>query len=509
MAFNGSGTFVRLYNWVVDKGNAVPITASRMDAEQDGIATGLSNCITKDGQTTIAQNIPFNAKKITGLANGSALTDAINVGQVQDGQFTYLGTTGGAADAYTATPTPAITAYTANMRYKAKISATNLTTTPYLQISAIGTPASDAVIKKLAADKSEVAVVIGDLIASGIYEFDRNSANDAWIVANPENLISNAIINSGAINNLSLAATVGSNALTITLNNSAGDDPSTSDPVVVSFRNATLTTGTYSAVSAIAATSLVISSGSTLGTTSAVPSKIYVYALNNAGTIELGASSYRFDDNSIQSSTAEGGSGGADTSTVLYSTTSRSNVAIRLIGTITSTQTVAGTWASSPSIISLQPLPASILQVKKLYPTTSGYAASDIPWDDTIPQATEGTLFMELPFTPKSATSLLRIDVVGNWGQDVNEIMVVALFKVGTADALAAVATFPSATLGFSGTTSFTHWMVSGSTSATQFDVRAGGNTGGGGTVTFNGVAGSRKLGGVMASSITVTEYSF
>ena len=87
MAFNGSGTFVRLYNWVVDKGNAVTITASRMDAEQDGIATGLSNCITKDGQTTITANIPFNAKKITGLLAGSALTDSINLSQVQDGQF--------------------------------------------------------------------------------------------------------------------------------------------------------------------------------------------------------------------------------------------------------------------------------------------------------------------------------------------------------------------------------------------------------------------------------------
>lgn len=50
MAFNGSGVFVRLYNWVQDKTNGIPITSSRMDAELDGIAAGLSNCITRDGQ---------------------------------------------------------------------------------------------------------------------------------------------------------------------------------------------------------------------------------------------------------------------------------------------------------------------------------------------------------------------------------------------------------------------------------------------------------------------------
>ena len=42
MAFNGSGTFTRIYNWVVDKANGINFTASRMDTEFDGIATGLS-----------------------------------------------------------------------------------------------------------------------------------------------------------------------------------------------------------------------------------------------------------------------------------------------------------------------------------------------------------------------------------------------------------------------------------------------------------------------------------
>ena len=186
MAFNGSGVFNRIYNWVNDKANGYKITASRMDGEFDGIATGLSNCITKDGQTTLTANIPFSTYKLTGLGSGTARTDAINVGQIQDNQFLYLGTTSGSADAYTLTPSPAITAYTATQQFTAKISATNLTTTPYLQVSAIANPATTAVIKKLSATKTEIAVEASDLLINGIYDFKRNSANDAWIVLNPE-----------------------------------------------------------------------------------------------------------------------------------------------------------------------------------------------------------------------------------------------------------------------------------------------------------------------------------
>jgi hypothetical protein len=182
MAFNGTGTFVRFYNWATDKINSVPITASRMDTEIDGIATGLSNCLTKDGQTTVTANIPMASHKFTGLSVGNARTDSLTLGQVQDGQFTALGLTGGAADAYTATPSPAIAAYVATMQYSAKIHATNLTTTPTLLISAI----SGGTIKKLDASKAEVEVEASDMLVNGFYNFKRNVANDAWILLNPE-----------------------------------------------------------------------------------------------------------------------------------------------------------------------------------------------------------------------------------------------------------------------------------------------------------------------------------
>lgn len=78
MAYNGSGSFIRLYNWVTDRSNGVKIRADRSDAELDGIAAGLSNAICKDGQTTITADIPFNNHKLTGLGDASAAADAMN-----------------------------------------------------------------------------------------------------------------------------------------------------------------------------------------------------------------------------------------------------------------------------------------------------------------------------------------------------------------------------------------------------------------------------------------------
>lgn len=58
-AFNGSGTFVRSYNWSTDAAGAVKINAGRMDTEDNGFATGLSLAICTDGQSTTTARIPF------------------------------------------------------------------------------------------------------------------------------------------------------------------------------------------------------------------------------------------------------------------------------------------------------------------------------------------------------------------------------------------------------------------------------------------------------------------
>lgn len=179
MAFNGSGTFNRIYNWTTDAGNGINIEASRMDGEDNGFATGLSNCITKDGQTTITANIPFNSKKITGLANGSARTDSIALGQVQDNSYGTLGTLGGSADTYTASPSPAITAYATGSEFNLKVNADN-TGASTLNISAVGAKN----IKKYDGAGSKLDLEAGDLQQDQYYKVTYDGTD--FILDNPE-----------------------------------------------------------------------------------------------------------------------------------------------------------------------------------------------------------------------------------------------------------------------------------------------------------------------------------
>jgi hypothetical protein len=78
MPFNGSGIFVQPYDWVEEAGLGNPIDATKFTAQDDGVATGLSNTICRDGQSTISADIPFNNKKITGLGDAAADTDGLN-----------------------------------------------------------------------------------------------------------------------------------------------------------------------------------------------------------------------------------------------------------------------------------------------------------------------------------------------------------------------------------------------------------------------------------------------
>ncbi|MES1988553.1 MAG: hypothetical protein V4440_11095, partial [Pseudomonadota bacterium] len=131
--------------------------------------------------------------------------------------------------------------------------------------------------------------------------------------------------------------------------------------------------------------------------------------------------------------------------------------------------------------------------------------STTIPLDDSIPQSSEGDQYMTLAITPISATSKLVIDVVGFFASSANDDIVMALFQDSTANALAA-GTQVLTSVNLNVNIKFSHTMTSGTTSATTFKVRAG--LGSAGTLTFNGKSGARLFGGVMASSIIITEYA-
>ena len=125
-----------------------------------------------------------------------------------------------------------------------------------------------------------------------------------------------------------------------------------------------------------------------------------------------------------------------------------------------------------------------------------------MPYDDTIPQNSEGDQYMTLAITPTSTTNNLKISVVWFGSSNANMRFSTALFQDSTAGALAATAIFVSA--GSEVITNLTHTMVAGTTSSTTFKVRVGGDTAN--TTTFNGLAGARRFGGVAVSSIVIEE---
>ena len=149
--------------------------------------------------------------------------------------------------------------------------------------------------------------------------------------------------------NLSLAYSVGANALTIAAKQQGGSNCTATSMAIVGMRSSTAGSGDYNVRSIEAALSLVVSSGSTLGQANSDTRWTYVYLIDNAGTLELAVSSKFFGMQGIVSTTAEGGAGAADSATVMYSTTARSNVSFVCVGRFKAPQTAAGTWAAAPT----------------------------------------------------------------------------------------------------------------------------------------------------------------
>lgn len=146
-----------------------------------------------------------------------------------------------------------------------------------------------------------------------------------------------------------------------------------------------------------------------------------------------------------------------------------------------------------------------VVQVKNVQTGAVATGTTVIPFDDTIPQNTEGDEFMTLAITPTNSTNILKIDVVVFATPNASNWVTAALFQDSTANALAAIPSYENIATA-NGPIMFSHYMVAGTTSATTFKVRVGRDASAGTTVTFNGQSAGRIFGGVMASSITITE---
>ena len=141
--------------------------------------------------------------------------------------------------------------------------------------------------------------------------------------------------------------------------------------------------------------------------------------------------------------------------------------------------------------------------------TQTGATASGtttIPFDDTVPQITEGTEFMTCSITPKNVANKLRIDVLAHVGTSIaNAYKIVALFQDTTASALSVTTGHYNQAATGVNCINFTYWMDAGTISSTTFRVRGGPNAAA--TMYFNGDV-TAKFGGALISSITITEYA-
>jgi hypothetical protein len=171
------------------------------------------------------------------------------------------------------------------------------------------------------------------------------------------------------VQNCVVTASVGSSALTIAIKTQAGTDPSSTDPVNVMFRSSTLTSGSYERRQLTTALSTVIASGSTLGHTNATEWPIYVYLLDNAGTLKIAYSTSPVDERYLQTTVDENGNG--DSVSALYGEEVWSNCPVRLVAVFKSTQTTAGTWAVVPTAISIPTAahPISVAPIRPVHTT--------------------------------------------------------------------------------------------------------------------------------------------
>jgi hypothetical protein len=325
-------------------------------------------------------------------------------------------------------------------------------------------------------------------------------------------LATSAIPASVGMVNGTISETHAANAATFALKTLAGTDPSATDPVYFIVPSIT---GGYNVRTVTAATSIVVSAGSTLGATSATAFRIWGAAFDDAGTIRLGVSN-RSTSSAIfpiaswttVSSTAEGGAGGADTAGVWYtgtSVTSKPFVVLFLADYDSGVTT--GNYAVSPDRLMLwnqsMPLPGQIIQSVKSQTGAVATGTTTLPADDTIPQITEGDQYLSQAITPVSKQNLLNIRSVTYSASSAAGTLAQALFQDATANALAVgmkhISDANSALVH-----TLEHQMLANTTSSTTLRIRMGQQNAA--TNTFNGASSARLYGGVLASHLTIEE---
>jgi len=152
------------------------------------------------------------------------------------------------------------------------------------------------------------------------------------------------------LQNVGIKTSVSSSALTVTLTQADGSTaPSVGSPVHISLRGSTEGVGSVSLYNQRAVTSsisLTVPAGATLGC-AAGNCYVYVYAIDNAGTVQLGVvSNYKLDESLPWSTATLNGS--SNTSGGLYSPGSIvSSAPVRFLARLRTNEATPGQWVTN------------------------------------------------------------------------------------------------------------------------------------------------------------------
>jgi hypothetical protein len=216
-----------------------------------------------------------------------------------------------------------------------------------------------------------------------------------------------------------IQGTVATNALTVAIKTIAGTDPSSTDPVIVMFRDATAAVGDFTTLTLTGATSLTVPSSATLGTSNAVPFRVWIVGFNDAGVFRLGVINcsasgaiYPLHDAMLSSSTAISAS--ATSAGIFYTGSAVTSKALRILGYLdfSTGQATAGTWATAPDKIQLfgpgSKKPGDVVQTVHGNTSSSGSTASA-----TFADLSGG---FTLAITPTNAANRVRTMFSGTAG---------------------------------------------------------------------------------------------
>ena len=265
------------------------------------------------------------------VGDGTNIQSAVTDAAALFGE-TVATATGGTSDAITATFSP-VPRYASNgVPLSVRATAANATTTPTF------TPNSGVIAAATIVKGNNIPLAVGDIAGAGHWlELAWDSTLSKWVLLNP----ANGVNATTAKQIQPVGASVAANAMTVTLN-----------PTNLDFRSATANSGTVNTRTIGTQLSLTIPSTATLGTTSAIASRILLLAIDNAGTVELAvynaAGGANLDETGVINTTAI--AAGSNSLTV-YSQTARTGVPYRVVGYVDSTQATAGTWATAPSAV--------------------------------------------------------------------------------------------------------------------------------------------------------------